>query len=373
MQKYRNHILIAVFVLCITAPLLAMIFKLDQSALLQENRERVKFPSLSLDKVTLRKFPHEFYGYFRDNFGFRDTFIRLNFLIRRSLLHETEFNDVLVGKNGWLFYLGEKEMDDARGITEYEEQTLKKWTALFELKRRWLAARGIRYLIVIVPSKATIYGENLPTAFRTISNITALDEFIDYDETHSGVEILDLRPALLRAKSKERLYYKTDTHWNQYGALVAYQEIMNVVSRSIPSRPPDTLADFTIERRLENGGDLALLLGGADFFKEEHYDLIPKRARLASRVEMNSADPRTYAMRQDNRRLPRALVFRDSFFDEIIPFMSEHFQYIRYYRQHWDGSIPITDVVAETHPDIVIEEFAERRIKMDIGNFIPPE
>ncbi|GFE62009.1 hypothetical protein [Geobacter sp. AOG2] len=371
-RTYRNATIIAIFAVSLIAPLAATVFKLDRSPALQENREHAKFPVVSFEKAALKRFPHDFYNYFKDNFGFRDVFIRLNFLIRRRLLRETEFNEVLFGENGWLFFLGEHEMDDARGITHYSDDTLAMWTASLERKRQWLAARGIRYLFVIAPNKETIYGENLPSYYRSVA-ITGLDEFVDYVGTHSRVEMLDLRPALLAAKKNERLYKKTDTHWNRYGAFLAYQEIVKAMSRGVSSKPASALSDFTIEKRYEKGGDLALLVGGSEFITEEEINLIPHKKRLACRVEMNTGDPRTYAMRQENKKLPKAIVFRDSFFDEIIPYISEHFQHVQYYRKHWDQSVPIASIVAEVRPDIVIEEFAERRIKMDMGSFSPPD
>src|SRR4051812_38519117 len=102
MQRNRNIILIAVFLVSIAAPLLAMVFRLDRSNPLRENRKRAAFPSITLDRGSLKQFPHDFYVYFRDNFGFRDAFIRLNFRVRRTLLQEAEFNDVLFGNDGWL-------------------------------------------------------------------------------------------------------------------------------------------------------------------------------------------------------------------------------------------------------------------------------
>lgn len=367
MHINRNLIVIIIFLVSITAPLIAMVFRLDQSTVVQENRERAKFPSINFKKNTLKKFPHDFYAYFRDNFGLRDTFVRLNFWVRRVLLKESEFNDVLFGKNDWLFYLGEHEMDDVRGITHYDEQTLQKWADSLELKRKWLAVQGIRYIFVIAPSKGTVYGEYLPYSFRKLRDNTGLDEFIDYMKSHSGVEIVDLRPALLAAKKNERLYDKTDTHWNEYGAFIAYREISGAMSQWFPARSPDTLADYVIERKLEKGGDLAMLAGGAELLKEEQISLVPLRTRRAHRVETDRTDKKIISMRQDDNGLPRALVFRDSFFDAVIPFISEQFQYVRYYRHHWDESTPISEVIRSCRPDIVMEEFAERRIKMDMG------
>jgi hypothetical protein len=372
-QDYKNRIIIAVFILSIVAPLVAMIFRLDSSTNVQENRLHAAFPPIKPEMASLKKFPHLFYVYFRDNFGFRGSLIKLNYLVRRSLLRETEFNDVLFGSNGWLYYLGEHEMDDAIGITKYDEQTMQRWSLSLENKRKWLASRGIRYLLVIPPNKASIYNEYIPSYFGKLANITALDELLSYIETHTNVEMIDLRNVLLGAKSSERLYMKSDTHWNDYGAFVAYQEIIKIISLHISSKPPATLADFFIERKTESGGNLAIMAGGAEFIKEEQISFIPKKARLAKQMEMDTDDARTYAMGQEDDRLPTAVVFGDSMFDALIPFISEHFKYAQYYRKHWNNGTPIADIVSATHPDIVIEEFVERRIKMDMSDFTHPD
>lgn len=370
LQKYRNLIIITIFAVSLTTPLIAMVLKLDRSPLLRENRDRAPFPDIALDTQTLRKFPRDFYAYFRDNFGFRDDLIRLNFRVKRSLLKEREFNEVLFGKNGWLFYLGEREMDDSRGITHYDTETLAAWAASLESKRQWLAARDIRYLFVIAPNKASIYRENLPPYFRNLHDRTGLDEFVEYIRTHSGVDVVDLRPPLLMSKSVERSYNKTDTHWNDFGAFVAYQEIMKTLSRWFPATHSDALADYVIERKMSPGGDLAIMVGGAEFISGEKIYLVPKKARKALEIEANTRE-KFIDMRQDETILPRALVFRDSFFDALIPFISEQFHYARYYRHHWDESVPIASLVKTVQPDVVIEEFLERRIKMEMGNSLP--
>jgi len=369
LYKYSNLIVITIFALSLTAPLVGMLLKLDHTQQLRENRTRAKVLELPTDRKSLGKFPHDFYAYFRDNFGFRDSLTRLNFIIRRPILQEREFNDVLFGNNGWLFYLGEREMDDSRGITHYDEETLAAWTASLERKRQWLAAKGIRYIFVIAPNKATIYGENLPPYFTKLHDRTGLDELVDYVRIHSSVEVLDLRHALLMAKKQERIYKKTDTHWNEYGAFIAHQEIMKTISRWFPAKPLDTLSDYFIEKRAENGGDLSVLVGGSEFITETGIYLVPKKARLAREIEVNAGE-KSITTWQGDVDLPRALVFRDSFFDGIMPFFSEQFQYVKYFRRHWDDSVPIASIIKDVQPDVVIEEFMERRLKMDMGNFI---
>lgn len=57
----------------------------------------------------------------------------------------------------------------------------------------------------------------------------------------------------------------------------------------------------------------------------------------------------------------RAVIFKDSFFNALVPFVSEHFSQVVYlsrpYRQE-----DMEQIIEQARPDLVIEERAERRI-----------
>jgi hypothetical protein len=55
----------------------------------------------------------------------------------------------------------------------------------------------------------------------------------------------------------------------------------------------------------------------------------------------------------------RAVVFRDSFFSRIEPFLSENFQQVLYLWQSFDQKI-VERLINNFHPDLVIEEKVER-------------
>src|SRR5206468_9354942 len=63
--------------------------------------------------------------------------------------------------------------------------------------------------------------------------------------------------------------------------------------------------------------------------------------------------------RNDHATTPlRALVFRDSFFSNMIPLVSRHFRYVRYI---WGPLFDARRVVSE-QPDVVITQFVEREL-----------
>jgi hypothetical protein len=371
-RKLSSQLIMAVFLLAITAPLALMVSGRQHPAV-RENRRLSPMPVLRPDAEHLKRFPHDFFCFFRDNFGFRDTLIRLNFVLRRDLFKEAIFNDVVFGKGGWLFYQGEREMDDARGITQYDEPTLRRWTDSLEAKRRWLASRGIRYLFVVVPSKETVYGEYLPDYLGKVHAVTGMDQFLTYLRSHSQVSVVDLREGLFAAKRTGRVFEKTDTHWSQLGAFAGYQQVMGRLGAWFPLLHAAPLSDFSERHSVQSGGDLAALVGGDAEINEEEVRLEPRVPLHAHPAGGQDGESKSLIMQQDAPGLPRTLVFRDSFFDALLPFFSEKFQYAHYLRKHWDQSVPIARLIRENRPDVVIEEFAERRIKMDMGMFAEPE
>jgi len=63
-------------------------------------------------------------------------------------------------------------------------------------------------------------------------------------------------------------------------------------------------------------------------------------------------------MERDDAKLPRAVMFRDSYATHLIPFLSEYFQRIVYvWRYHFDRAL-----IERERPDVVIEEMVERRL-----------
>jgi hypothetical protein len=342
-----------------------MLLKLDRVTQNTENRELAGLPSLKFHIEILRKYPKNFTNYFNDHFGFRNTFVVMNFFIRHNILRESPSKLVILGKNGWLFYASDRAIEDYRGVTHFDEKSLQDLANAYEMKRKILSKHGIRYMLVLAPNKETIYGEWMPSYLNKIRNRSGMDEITDYLKKNTKVDIIDLRKTLIDNKNREQLYSKTWSSWNDYAAFLAYQEIMKPVSQWFPEAQATTWQEFIIKREENRGGDLAEMMGGVDFFKEQNVILVPNKPRKARKVDQDPSatyrDP--VALKQESNGLPRVIVFRDCSFDKIIPFLSENFQYSRYYWQSWNPDTPIEEMINTVRPDIVIEEKVERFLK----------
>ena len=359
------------FFLAIFLPVSGMWLKLDRFKQLHENRQLAKPPPLGFTTV----FRSAYTRYFNDHFGFRSSLVRANFIFRHYFLGVSPSNRVVFGKNGWLFYTGDREIEDFRGITKYDAKTLEKWAKTLEMKRIWLEKRGIRYLFIVPPNKSSIYGEFLPDSYNRVRESTALDELFEYLKMHTRVKVVDFRQALLAAKSKERVYHRTNTHWNEYGAFIAYRQIMKPVVQWFPSLRIQTVDDYLIEKKIGGGGDLADMMGGTEYIKEEYINLKPLDNNLFKIEDIDDIAKSPITFEQNDSSFPRALIFRDSFFSSVAPFLAGHFQHSKYYWQNWNTSTPIEEIVRSQKPDIVIEEIVERLVKTQMADFVgnPPK
>jgi hypothetical protein len=177
------------------------------------------------------------------------------------------------------------------------------------------------------------------------------------------VSVVDVRPSMLEARTKERLYYLTDTHWNDRGAFIAYQRIIEAVRQQVPSTPPAwTREEFEPDEREVPGKDLAGMMGLKRVLQEVDLRLVPKRMRRAHVVDPPGGDPMAEVGRLvteiPDSSLPRAVIFRDSFATRLAPFLSEHFSRAVYL---WQNDFD-ANVVLEEHPDVVIQEIVGRHL-----------
>jgi len=370
----KESIIAALFLSALMLPLSSMVFKLDKFKIPWKHPKPVEVPELTVSVSSIQKFPGSFTRYFNDNFGLRNTLIRVNAFIKFNMLEVSPSREAVIGKDGWLFYALEGPIADYPGVTKYDLSSVEKWARSIEMKRDWLEKQGIVYIFLVAPNKSTIYGEFLPDIYK-LSRKSALDQFYDYVINHTKVEIVNTQKALLEAKHKGRVYHKTDTHWNDYGAFIACNQIMQSVAKRFPLITLDSLENYTMTKKSVDGMVLARMMGGPEFIRENSIKLEHKHNALViiDNMDKGSTKPAIYS--QNSLALPRAIVFHDSFFTSVAPFLAPHFQYSRYYWQYWNKATPIEEIISSQKPDIIIEEVAEWFIKDMMVNFVddPPD
>lgn len=236
-SRFDRRIQIAVILLflgLLSLPGLGLVFQ-RRAPELNEKRVLAAPPPVSLIWQSSTRFIIELRAYLGDRFGFRARLIGWNARLNARTLAVSVSPNVLLGRDGWLFLAQDHIIEDYRCLQPFTESELQAWTAMVERRQAWLKARGCRYLFCIAPNEHTIYSEHLPASLTRVRDTSRLDQLMGYLKAHSSVAVMDLRPSLLAAKARERVYQKTDSHWNERGAFAAYQALFGQISLWFPA------------------------------------------------------------------------------------------------------------------------------------------
>jgi hypothetical protein len=299
--------------------------------------------------------------YFGDHFGLRSPLMHAHAVMSVRALHTSPSPSVIVGREGWLYYADDSALDDYQTAQLFTTEDLETWRRQLTSDRDWLRSQGAALVFMVVPDKHVIYPEFLPSSIHRLHREYRSDQLVAYLRAHSDLTIVDTRAALMARKPQERLYSTTDTHWNNRGAYVGYEALIEAAGRLVPGLAPLSRDAFTPVERDENGGDLAAMLGLDGMLREHVLDLMPRtprRARLVEPADLHEGyDVARVVTEVADASLPRAVVFRDSFMSALVPFVSEHFSRAVYM---WQNDID-REVVSREHPQLVVLEIVGRR------------
>lgn len=325
-----------------------------------ENRTGALRPALPRSLKELATYPQRFGAFFADHFGLRREMVDLRGRIDLQLLHESPSPDVVVGLRGWLFYAGDRSIENYRHQVPLSAAELDGWVKGIEERKAWFAARGITYLFVIAPDKQSIYPEYMPRSLAPPPGDTRLDQL---DRRLAGdASWLDLRGPLRAAKGDEPLYLKGDTHWNDRGAYAGYRAVMQRLGLPLLPRDESKLARFS------HSDDLARMSGVTAAEANTAFastcavpDPAAFDAALLDRDEPVRPADAAYAL--PATRCPagreRLLLFQDSFAQTMSPYLSDSFARAVYVWRE-PSLARMQAMVAVEHPTVVIEERVER-------------
>jgi SGNH hydrolase-like domain, acetyltransferase AlgX len=377
----RSNGLLSICVVAIlAAPLIVYSVGSEHPTTLDENRALAPAPVFGADP--LASLPAKIEAYYADRFGFRASLIRVHGVLFRRWL-QASTNELVFGKDRWVFYAGENIFEDFLGMRPLSEEQLRRWKDYLEDRRQTLAEHNkCRYLFVIGPDKNTIYPEKLPDYLRKHRDRSRCQQLMEYlRSTRSPADVLDLHEALLRAKPQGVLYFPEDSHWNGRGFFVAYQAICLALRGWFPEITPQALGQsYVLRSETSIIGDWRFvglpeqnLTYAADF-------LVPRGTEKARKVtapplpdgvHMNP-EPWLQPLLWVGPGQHRLLIFHDSYMrsstrdaDETQREQNSAYQPLA---EHFAQTLLIGHrgareeqlLIEQFHPDIVIEEHAER-------------
>ncbi len=308
-----------------------------------ENRPLSRFPEkLSTD------FPKQLEEYYSDNFGLRATYVSLHSYLIQKIFNDSPDPKVISGKDGWLF-LEEAASDFMKTNTFDDHQVHRIYRTLKQMSE-YLETIGTKFYFTIAPNKNTIYGEYMPDRYVTKekpSNLRLVSSYLN----EKDFEYIDLSYVLTEDKNNTTTYHKKDTHWNNHGAFIAYRKILTDMNLSGTGL---TEPSYVVKK--DYMGDLQRMLTPAIRINDHQmYFDIQKNYSYTTRFR--SFDDILIGTKNSSAR-GSIIMYRDSFANALIPFISNSFASATYSRQ-----LPYEiDMIGEDPVDFALLEIAERNL-----------
>ncbi|MBC7411009.1 MAG: hypothetical protein H7331_00955 [Bacteroidia bacterium] len=255
----------------------------------------------ALENWFTEKYQQNFEQHNNQNFGFRNTLLRIHNQWQYSLFNSTTASAMIVGKNEYLYgdnyvyaYTGENFV----GYDSIMSQSIK-----IKKLQDTLLTKGIDFLIAFAPGKGTFMPEYIPDKYLAKHyETTNLKAFVS---TFNKLNITHINFSdwfdKMKPTAKYPLYPQAGWHWSNYGQYLTMDSILHYMEALKKVDMPNIILDSLIvgnynTEREYDGGHLMNL-----------YDTLP-----------------TYAMAQPyfhfdtlHKTKIKTLVIGDSYYDEM--------------------------------------------------------
>lgn len=308
-----------------------------------ENRYLSKLPSLSFSSLLGGHFDTAFEDWFTDHFVARSSWICIK-AKTVQLAGALENNGVYFGKNGRL-------------IRQFLPGNDKLFRSGISAMQDFTEENGFHLNILLIPEASFGEKDSLPCGAFSIDE----KELIDTVKAEcSGQTVIDVSDML---RKMENTYFHTDHHWNERGALLAYEAICREVLHKEPE-------NFSFEKVSSSFCGTMYSRSGAFWTKpDDLYRIDPgiavdvtveyedgeKTTSLYDEQRLKEKDKYTYYLggnhaavhiRTNAESGRSAVIIKDSFAHILIPFLAVEYSDImvydlRYYHE------PVSEAVAD--------------------------
>lgn len=258
---------------------------------------------------------------------------------------------VLQGKGSWLFLKNDSNdvINQITGGYHINEHFLYSWRNLLSLRKAFFDKKGIKYHYLCVPNKECVKSKYLPDGLLLSENrpISRLSDILDKTlESQFSYPLTEL------SNSTHSTFPRGDSHWNQYGAYIAYSVMMKQMGFENIIHEKD-VEFLTVQRtgdlisKLEPGATEEFLICKFNIpssIEIEHDNRINNRGKL---IIINNP----LALNDST-----LVLFRDSFGSALIHFLARTFSRVV---SVWQPNID-WNIIEEERPQYVISQQAER-------------
>lgn len=346
MKKTVNIVFIVICMVVCVLPFAGMTaYRTDTTT---ENKTLATAPKLTKDGSINLNYFEDLAAYFEDHFAFRQELVSADAWIQSKIFKVSNVDTVLVGTDGWLFYTDTVD-DYLKRNTMTERQAFNTVNNL-RLLQEYVTGKGAAFLLTVPPNKNSLYDSNMPYYVNQkageVKNIDVLTPKL----LEAGISYVNLFEPF--EKQEETLYLKRDSHWNNKGAVLAYNTIMDSLMVE-----HETYEAVKAVREKTAYGDLNMML--YPLIAKPEWDYYYQHENNWSYTSADEDVEASWLETANTMGEGKLLMFRDSFGNTLIPLMAEQFE-----KASFSKATPyrIAEFMEQCNPELVIAEKVERNL-----------
>ena len=361
-SRISHMIFIVVFLLMIAVPLITTNL---HNGKISEAENRVLASKAELfkeDGSINRNFNKDFETWINDNIGQRSKMIVANAKIQYYLFNLLSNNsDMYLGPNGELNYATQAMIKDFQHLNLHSEEYLLEVADSFQILNDYVEKEGSLFYYYQCWDKHSVYPEYFPKGVLQIGIESKTDGIVKALKKYTSISVISPKEELLRWKTQKSTYsvWGDATHWNQRGAYIGYQKLMNTInSESSIKYKVLQESDYNITRP-DQGSTLFGGIHEVDYI--ENFEIKNTKAVLTNDKLTLYSDDQRHRFYTNNAvdNKTRILVLGDSYFNSfILDDIAESFYETIII---WGDYLSDFQNIIDTYnADIVIVENAER-------------
>lgn len=244
-------------------------------------------------------------SYFQDRVGFRKESAQMFSLLNDKLFHTISTPLYEYGKDDYIFATNQ-------GLS-FDEKYMESFVRFLEKMDQYTQNRNIDFYFMLNPTKTRIYQDFLDNG-RIVK--FPKENYLIKNLNNRNIRFINTEIDLLNSQYPTFNKKYVPNHWNNYGALVATNQLLEAIQLEHPDVHPIDSSDYSVYSKIES------FLPESVFRIDESVNyLIHKEYHSLEHVDLANellVDPSfhyiTYTLNESAQNSKRALVFRGSYY-----------------------------------------------------------
>ncbi len=240
--KYIFFMLIMLFLLLPGIQQLFTVYKIKE---LNGDFKKAEKPAFTVGGWLSNQYQKDEETWQNEQFGFRNSLVRIHNQIGFELYRKVYASDVLLGKEGYLF--AQNYIDSYTGRDFSGDSTIREKIKLLKRVAEILQSNNISMICVLAPGKGSYFHEYIADADAQIEDTTNYEVFARLLR-ESGLDYIDFKYWFdqLKPHHPYALFPRDGIHWSSYGAVLAADSLIREIGTIRKIEIPKLIIDSVI-------------------------------------------------------------------------------------------------------------------------------